>query len=170
MTKGFFFYILVKLTPNQEERKRTTKHNNTERSWLPLHIPLGNSSSSKCNLSYLYPQNQRKKSHSGKLTCISKYWQQFGTIYGHFFFNPEHGNADKLNYSNVTGAAINQPQQTNNIITFRLFCLSILSLFLGASWTSKSSVGSFVLFFWFLLFPCKLPWDGGWGKLTWKII
>lgn len=54
-------------------------------------------------------------------------------IYGHFFFNPENGNADKLNYSNVTGAAINKPQQTNDIITFRLFCLSILSLFLGAS-------------------------------------
>lgn len=136
-----------------------------------LSIHFHHNLSSKCNLSYLHPQNQREKTpHSNKVTCISEYLQQFGLIYRHYFFNPENGNADKLNYSNVIGAAINQPKQTNDIITFRLFCLSILSLFLGASWTSKSSVGSFVLFFWFLLFPCKLPWDGGWGKLTWKII
>lgn len=124
---------------------------------------------SKSILLYLHPQNQRGKPMATS-SRFSEYLQQFGLIYRHYFFNPENGNADKLNYSNVFGAAINPPKQTNNIITFRLFCLSILSLFLGASWTSKSSVGSFVLFFWFLLFPCKLPWDGGWGKLTWKII
>lgn len=46
------------------------------------------------------------------------------------------------------------------MITFQRPCLSVRSLFLGASSTSASPVGSCVLFVWVLFFPFKLPWNG----------
>lgn len=47
-----------------------------------------------------------------------------------------------------------------DVITFQRPCLSVRSLFLGASSPSASPVGSCVLFVWVLFFPFKLPWNG----------
>lgn len=66
-------------------------------------------------------------------------------------------------YSHI--ARVPPPRKNPGTITFRRPCLSVLSLFLGASSTSTSSVGSCVLFVWFLFFPFKLPWNGDGGNL-----
>lgn len=63
------------------------------------------------------------------------------------------------------GELVPAARPTQDVITFRRLCLSVLSLFLGASSTSASSIGSCVLFVWFLFFPFKLPWNGDGGNL-----
>lgn len=59
----------------------------------------------------------------------------------------------------VPGHVVLQPGKPD-VITFQRPCLSVRSLFLGASSTSASPVGSCVLFVWVLFFPFKLPWNG----------
>ena len=57
------------------------------------------------------------------------------------------------------GAPQGPPTARPGAITFRRPCLSVLSLFLGASSTSASPLRPGVLFVWLLFFPFKLPWD-----------